>query len=69
LELLSKCSRSWGSSTRRAPQVYSSSDTAAAPSITKRFPKIKLINWFDMKKSEAEAQVGAAAVATDHVLQ
>lgn len=40
-------------------QVFAVADGPGGPAIPKAFPKIKLINWFDIKKSESEAQVGA----------
>jgi hypothetical protein len=38
--------------------VFAVTDTTLGPAIPKVFPMIKLINWFDISKSEGEAQVG-----------
>ncbi len=38
-------------------QVYATSATSDGPSIAANFPMIKIINWFDIKKPEGEAEV------------
>jgi hypothetical protein len=38
-------------------QVFAVADSTLGPAVPRVFPQIKLINWFDIKKSEGEAQV------------
>lgn len=37
-------------------QVFSINDTDVGPGVAKNFPMIKLINWFDIRKNENEAE-------------
>lgn len=41
-------------------QVFSVQNSGPLPSVALKFPKIKIINWFDIRKPEAEAQARAA---------
>ncbi|WIA31117.1 hypothetical protein OEZ86_001141 [Tetradesmus obliquus] len=38
-------------------QVFAVTDSAVGPAVPKVFPQIKLINWFDIRKGEGEAEV------------
>lgn len=41
-------------------QVFSVQNSGQLPSVALKFPKIKIINWFDIRKTEVEAQARAA---------
>jgi hypothetical protein len=44
-------------------QVFALNNSTNAVDVADKFPQIKLIHWFDIKKEEAEAKVGACCIA------